>query len=431
MDRNAVISRKWFLVGIVNLSLVALWGMTMRYKIAFEFPFFVQNNLLHAHSHFAFSGWVTHILFTALTMLISPFISAAKQKKYFWLIVANLISAYGMLIAFSMQGYKAISITFSTLSLLVGVSYAYAFIKDSRCLPRGHAAKPWAIAGLIFNVISVVGPFTLAYLMASKSNSHEMTLASIHYYLHFQYNGWFFFGTMALITTLLPKTFFNLKPYFVIFTITVVPAFFQSVLWAKLPGWLQLVTAIALLVQLTAWLVLVEKAWPLLWRSKGEHPHSWMNLFLFTAAIAMTLKLVLQALSMIPTLGSLLFDYRPVIIFYLHLVLLGVFSLFMIYYAFRIGVLQPTRLARNASLGFFAGVVLNELILGIQGIASIALIPIPFLREMLFLAALVLLSSAVLLALSQWKASASPELWLSSPYRVKLVKNEPALARSR
>ncbi|MCO5237643.1 MAG: hypothetical protein M9933_15390 [Chitinophagaceae bacterium] len=423
MGTHAVISRKWFLAGIVNLSLVALLGTVMRYKIAFDLPLFVQNNLLHAHSHFAFSGWISHILFTALAILISPFISRVRQKKYFWLIVANLVSAYGMLIAFSMQGYRAVSITFSTLSLLVGVSYAYVFIKDSRYLPRNDIAKPWAIAGLLFNVISVAGPFTLAYLMASKSNSREMTLASIHYFLHFQYNGWFFFGGMALITTLLPKKFLNLKWYFVLFTLTVIPTFFQSVLWIKLPAWLRFVTAVATLVQLTAWLVLVARSWPLVHRCRSDR-HSWMRLFLFTAATAMTLKLVLQALSMIPSLGQMLFDYRPIIIFYLHLVLLGVFSLFIIYYCFRTGQLQPTRIAKKATIGFFAGVVLNELVLGVQGIASIALFPVPFVNEMLFCAAFLLLTSAVTLVISQLKTGPGREMSVSQSFIFKLSRKE-------
>ena len=34
----------------------------MRYKIAYYLPFIEQANFLHAHSHFAFSGWITQVL---------------------------------------------------------------------------------------------------------------------------------------------------------------------------------------------------------------------------------------------------------------------------------------------------------------------------------------------------------------------------------
>ena len=48
-------SKKEFFIkaGLINLTLVALIGALMRYKIGFEFPFFNQKNLLHAHSHYA------------------------------------------------------------------------------------------------------------------------------------------------------------------------------------------------------------------------------------------------------------------------------------------------------------------------------------------------------------------------------------------
>lgn len=407
MSSDITIHRKWFLLGILNLSIVALLGSLMRYKMAFSFPFFVQNNLLHAHSHFAFSGWISHILFTGLTILISTAVDKVKQKKYSLLIIANLCSAFGMLIAFTIQGYKAVSIAFSTLSLIVAVTFAYCFIRDSKYLPRNSRAKPWAIAGLIFNVLSVAGPFTLAYVMASKSNNHELSLASIHYYLHFQYNGWFFFGSMALVTTLLPRAFPNLKGYFNLFALTVIPTFFLSVPGATLPAWLSTVTGIAALLQLITWLVLLISCLPVLTRKPYMNPDPVMNLLFYTAAIAMTIKFVLQAVSVIPSMSQLLFDYRAVVIAYLHLVLLGIYSLFIIGYSFRSGILQATKTAKIASTAFFTGVLLNELFLGVQSIALFTYIPLPYINEMLFSAALLLLISAVSLALSQTNKSAA------------------------
>lgn len=407
MSSDITIHRKWFLLGILNLSIVALLGSLMRYKIAFNFPFLVQSNLLHAHSHFAFSGWVSHILFAGLTVLISTAVDKVKQRKYNRLIIANLCSAFGMLIAFTIQGYKVVSITFSTLSLIVAVTFAYCFIRDSKYLPRNSRAKPWAIAGLVFNVLSVAGPFMLAYVMASKSNNHELSLASIHYYLHFQYNGWFFFGSMALVTTLLPKAFPDLKGYFKLFALTVIPTFFLSVPGTTLPAWLSTVTGIAALLQLMIWLALLIRCLPVLRHRPGKNADPGTNLFFYTAAIAMTIKFALQALSVIPSISQLLFDYRAIVIAYLHLVLLGIYSLFIIGYSFRSRILQATKTAKIASTAFFTGVLLNELFLGIQSIALFTYIPIPYINEMLFSAALLLLISAVSLALSQTNKNAA------------------------
>ena len=115
-------------MSLINLTVVALIGTLMRYKIGFEFPIFSQKYLLHAHSHFAFAGWVTHTLFTLMVFTVSDQIK--KPKLFNRLIIANLICAFGMLISFTIQGYGAVSITFSTLSVFVGYVYTYFFYKE-------------------------------------------------------------------------------------------------------------------------------------------------------------------------------------------------------------------------------------------------------------------------------------------------------------
>lgn len=77
--------KKWLGWGLFNLAIVAFYGVTMRYKIAFDFPFFDQKNLLHAHSHFAFSGWISQILYAGLMWISFPYLSQLQRKKYHWL----------------------------------------------------------------------------------------------------------------------------------------------------------------------------------------------------------------------------------------------------------------------------------------------------------------------------------------------------------
>ncbi len=54
--------QKWIKICFINLLIVALLGVTLRYKIAFSLPFVDQKHLLHGHSHFAFAGWITQII---------------------------------------------------------------------------------------------------------------------------------------------------------------------------------------------------------------------------------------------------------------------------------------------------------------------------------------------------------------------------------
>ena len=63
--------KQWLRVAFFNLFLVACIGVILRYKIAFSLPFIDQKHLLHGHSHFAFSGWITHVLYVLLVIQLS------------------------------------------------------------------------------------------------------------------------------------------------------------------------------------------------------------------------------------------------------------------------------------------------------------------------------------------------------------------------
>lgn len=393
--------KRWFRLALLNLTVVALYGSLMRYKIAFDFPFFEQKNLLHAHSHFAFSGWIGHVLYSGLALIMAPFVTVARQKVYKWIIFINLFCAYGMLLAFTAQGYAILSIIFSTLSILVAVIYGVFFIKDSSHLPQNAAAKPWAIMGLLLNILSCAGPLVLAYMLASGHIDHHYYLGSIYYYLHFQYNGWFFFAGMALLVSMFNLPAAELKNYFLLFTFCAIPTFFLSILWAKLPSWLYIITVLASLLQLVAWFFLLKKLYHLFLHTIVAGYPRWIKFLFLAGAAALSLKFVLQAISVIPFLSQLVFGIRAIVIAYLHLVLLGVYSLFIIGYSFAKGYIHMNGKAKIAAILFFTGVVLNEMLLGTQGFAAFFYYPVKYINELLLVAALILWGSSLLLLFSQ------------------------------
>lgn len=397
---DKLIYKKWFGWGLINLAIVALYGSLMRYKIAFNFPYLEQKSLLHAHSHFAFNGWISHILYSILAYLMISNVGTHLLKKYRYLIIANLLSAFGMLAAFTIQGYKIPSISFAALSIVIAIIFCYHYIKDSRSLPVETFFKPWAIVALILNIISAIGVLYLAYILITRTAKPDSYLASLYYYLHFQYNGWFFFGAMAIVTSMLPISFKPvLKKHFILFTVTVIPTFFLSTLWAKLPMWLYIITVIATLIQFYAWFSLLSKCLPALKFQKNKETAQWVNIFLYGAVFAMTIKFTLQTISIIPSLSHLVFGIRSIVIAYLHLILLGVYSLFIIGYLFLKGWIKVTPTTKIISLSFLAGVVLNEAFLGIQGVAAFAYISIPYINETLFGVALLLFLSSLSMAI--------------------------------
>ena len=76
-------SKFWLKFSLINLLIVALLGLLMRYKIGFEFPYFDQKSLQHSHSHFAFSGWISHTLMVFMTAyLIKKSNSVIEFSRY-------------------------------------------------------------------------------------------------------------------------------------------------------------------------------------------------------------------------------------------------------------------------------------------------------------------------------------------------------------
>jgi len=395
-------SKFWLHFSFINLLIVALLGLLMRYKIGFEFPYLDQKHLQHSHSHFAFSGWISHTIMVLMIGFLDIRLNKNGShvqnkfflKKYNSILIANLVSAYGMLVFFIIQGYGLFSIIFSTLSIIVACVFAYFYCKDLQFIPKQDLSKNWFKAALFFNVISSFGTFVLAYMMVTKNIHQEEYLASIYFYLHFQYNGWFFFACMGLLFSFLTiqssdHPFYN--SVFKLFFISCIPAYFLSTLWWDLPLWIYSITVLAAFVQVfTMFRFLL-----ILIKNKREFLHqfpSFLRYLLLFVAFALSLKFVLQLCSTLPVISKLAFGFRPIVIAYLHLVLLAIFSLFLLFYIFATALIAINNRIKIWVIIFSIGVLINEIILAVQGIASFSYTVIPFVNELLFGAAIVLVS---------------------------------------
>lgn len=403
----------WLKFSLLNLCIVASLGVLMRYKIGFEFPYFDQKHLQHSHSHFAFGGWISHTLIVLMVYYLQTKIADFQGNKYKILIIANLICSYGMLVFFIIEGYGLYSIFFSTASILVSYAFAYRFIKDLKLLDQDLIAKSWLKASIFFNVISSMGTFYLAYMMASKNIIQDWYLSSIYYFLHFQYNGWFFFACMGLACG-----FLNLRksehPFFEkafqLFAIACIPAYLLSILWLDLPIWLYVIAVLAALIQVFAWFKLVV----ILIKIRRDYLENYSPLLryiLLFVCFALSIKLLLQLGSTIPIISQLAFGFRPIVIAYLHLVLLAVITLFLLFYVYASHLIFITKKIKFGVLLFSIGVLLNEIVLAVQGVAALNYTLIPFVNEILFGIAIILFIGIVITAyFSIKKAKTKPVL---------------------
>lgn len=402
--RDSNFSQKWIHLSLFNLLVVALVGVLMRYKIGYDFNHFDQKFLQHAHAHFAFSGWVTQTIMVLIVHFLSPFISRSNNKLYNILLASNLIVSYGMLFSFAIQGYGTYSLIFSTLSILVNACFTWWCFLDLH-QQKNWPGVPWLRASLIFNILSSLGTFALAYMMATKNFQQHYYLASVYWYLHFQYNGWFFFACIGLFLNYLKRIHpdFNIsKSAFWLFAGSCIPAYGLSVLWAEIPLWLYIIIALGAVAQLFAWGILVKRIRVLPSFNFKQNKPLYLFLFLYIA-LALTLKLLLQAGSTIPEISKLAFGFRPIVIAYLHLVLLAITSVFLITYVLINNLIAKSRITLIGVVVFAVAVFFNEVVLAFQGIGSLQYIVIPGANLILLLIAITIFISLCLIILGQLK----------------------------
>ncbi len=400
---------KWLRVSFLSLLLVAVLGFILRYKIVFSLPFLDQKNLLHSHSHFAFSGWVTQTFMVLLIHYLSVKLGAQIFLKYRWLLFANIITAYGMLVSFLLEGYAFYSICFSTLSIVVSYIFAVYFWKDLNRIGGNFVSHLWFKWALIFSVISSAGPFTLAYLVYEKLADQNWYLAAVYFYLHFQYNGWFLFAGMGLFANQLVslKTVQKKLRYaFYLFCAACLPAYFLSVLWMPFADSIYYVLIAAVIFQTIGWALIIHVVVKNRLFFKQQFSKFGVAL-LVLSAIAFTIKLVLQSGSVHPQLSQLSYGFRPIIIGYLHLVLLGVTTIFIIGYIISKRLIVVSRSIVVGVSIFVAGVILNELLLMLQGVAALTYHIVPHIQILLFGAAIILMFGLSILFVGSLKSKAA------------------------
>ncbi len=391
-------------IALFNLLLVATIGVILRYKITFSLPYIDQKHLLHGHSHFAFSGWITQALMILFINYLQQQSSNDVVKKYRWLLNANLVTAYGMLISFPIQGYGLFSILFSTLSIFVAYVFVVKFWKGLSALKKNDISHWWMKAALVFNALSSLGAFGLAFMMATKNMHQNWYLAAVYFFLHFQYNGWFFFACMGLATA----KFFKhvprqiLKKIFWLFAAACIPAYVLSALWLPIPAWAYGIVVLAAFSQMAGWLLTllqVKKQFPFI-RSVTVKDVRWI---IVLAGVALTIKLLLQLGSTIPSLSVLAFGFRPIVIGYLHLILLGVITLYLLGLFMHNQFISLSARSVKGVKFFVFGIVINELLLMVQGLAAMTYTPVPYINELLLAAAVLLFTGVLLINISQKK----------------------------
>jgi hypothetical protein len=379
----------------INLLIVALMGVLLR-----SFPFLpsfplTYKNILHGHSHFAFGGWLMPVL---LGLMLKNFPQLQQRVSYHhWrnIFIILLTSAYGMLLAFPLQGYKAVSIFFSTLSILGSFYMAVVIWKALKGQTNSVAAQ-FLKAGVFYMVLSSLGPFATAPLIAMEKSGTSIYYDAVYFYLHFQYNGWFLFAVLAFIYQYLERKGkdTNGKKGFWLLNLSCIPTYFLSVLWHQPPVIFNIIGGTAALLQCCALIFLLRDVRLMALKNKL------VKLLVHVSIASLALKMVLQFLSAWPLVADLAYLYKNFVIAYLHLVLLGCISLFLIGWSIRSFAVAVTYTLKTGIAFFLIGFVSIEVLLIAFPLSGMLHYSIPHYNLLLLAFSILLPVSVAMLARS-------------------------------
>lgn len=366
-------SRK-LLITFLFFLIAMFLGWLLRLQFVYPTTFVKYKHLVHAHSHVILLGWVFNAVYIAITALYHPK-GSPKYKKFrllFWFIQTTIFLA---MLGFLREGYALFSILFSTLFLFSSFLWV-AWIWRTTYSDKSIGGR-FIILSLLLLAFSSLGPLSLGGIMNTSLKETAAYPLSIYFYLHFLYNGFFIFGLIGVWFRYLDKKriLYNkqyAKHFFNAMAWSIIPLYALSAIWLDKNILINIVGGVAALVQLWGGYYLFK----MIKEIKGDllQKASTVRQFLLKIVLGVFgIKLILQLASSIQWVSDVSFSAKNfLIIGYIHLIMLGLISLFIIWYFLaKNWIVIKNRWSKMGIYIFTLGVFLSELILFTQGFLNI------------------------------------------------------------
>ncbi|MBU2920836.1 hypothetical protein KO504_05745 [Winogradskyella psychrotolerans] len=353
--------KKLVVICLINFLIAALMGLALRFSflesIGINYRF-----LTHAHSHVAMLGWVYLMLFT---LFIHYFIPNEPKifNRLFWL---TELAVVGMMISFPIQGYAALSITFSTLHIFC--SYYFVFLIWKHLKTRSTATEKLLKASLLFMMISTIGVWCLGPAVSILGSTSAFYHIAIQFFLHFQFNGWFLIAVISVFFHLLKVEDSKLfRQFYRLLIASTILTFALPIQWfaphSSLP-WINGVGVILQVLTLYKFFQLIKPNPYLAW-----HKESKLVTYMYGfALVCFILKVLFQTVSILPEFSAVVYNHRNFIIGFIHLLMLGVISGFLLAFIIKSNFVSNSKTLNFGVYSFLLGFVLTEVLLLIQGI---------------------------------------------------------------
>jgi hypothetical protein len=323
--------------------------------------------LMHGHSHVAMLGWVYMMLYC---LIFHFFVPKEKQQKpiYNQLFWTTELAVVGMMIDFPAQGYAFASILFSTLHIFCSYYFCYLIIKDAN--PTTLAEKKLLRTALFFMIFSTLGVWCLGPAVSLLGKASAFYQIAIQFFLHFQFNGWFLFATLALFFKQ-AKLIIEAKKFRIFYNLFVASTFLTLALPVSwyLPNpvfyWLN---ALGVMLQLYAAVLFIQFIRPQFQSFFAILPTIIKIVYGF-ALFSLALKVVIQLVVLFPELAQVSHQIRNFVIGYIHLTMLGIITGFLFGFALQNDFLNSRNRIQTWGIAIFLfGFFTTEILLFLQGI---------------------------------------------------------------
>nr|WP_294929530.1 hypothetical protein [uncultured Flavobacterium sp.] len=359
--------KSWLLCTFSNFFIASLMGLLLRWMYVAPIAGVNFQFLMHGHSHVAMLGWVYMMLYC---LIFHFFVPKEKQQKpiYNQLFWTTELAVVGMMIDFPAQGYAFASILFSTLHIFCSYYFCYLIIKDAN--PTTLAEKKLLRTAFFFMIFSTLGVWCLGPAVSLLGKASAFYQIAIQFFLHFQFNGWFLFATLALFFKQ-AKLIIEAKKFRIFYNLFVASTFLTLALPVSwyLPNpvfyWLN---ALGVMLQLYAAVLFIQFIRPQFQSFFAILPTIIKIVYGF-ALFSLALKVVIQLVVLFPELAQVSHQIRNFVIGYIHLTMLGIITGFLFGFALQNDFLNSRNRIQTWGIAIFLfGFFTNEILLFLQGI---------------------------------------------------------------
>lgn len=372
---------RWFESALLYFLVAAILGLLMRYARLGDLPEFLDyRHIRHAHSHVALLGWLYAGLFLFIVYLYK--LTSPIYSKLFWI---SQLCVLVMLIGFPIQGYKFFSIAALTIFIFQSYYFILCVFKDVRNQPEDQS-KVFLWTSLVFLFLSSLGTWALSIMMATSLKGSAWYYGAIQFYLHFQFNGWLVFAVIALLVKFLNSKGIDfqvkqLRRFYWWLLVSAFITFAIAVTWSTPLSVLFYINSLGVLIQLIALVYFLG-----LLRGVSDKIREAFDakvyMLMYISLISFILKIVIQTCVVIPYVATISYTIRNFVVGFIHLLMLGCISLFLI------ALYQDISKAKySTGLNIFIlGLLLSEFMLFLQGLflwASLGFLPLYY--ELLFI----------------------------------------------